>query len=210
MDVEEIMKAPFLATEHGDTEGVASLVDANPGVLSLFWQGKTLLMHAAANNQVGVMSLLLERGAAIDAVREEDFPTALCHAVANGHAEAVAFLLDGGADIRGGFFLYAPVLTTASRKGHLAVVKLLMKHMERLGMDIRTHGRSALEHACRGGHVAVVRALLLAGADYNHIRSNWQPKFFGRFHAHHELIEVRVLVHITSHACGSGNAGDVA
>jgi hypothetical protein len=203
MDMAEIMKAAFLATEHGDTEGVADLVDANPGLPSLFWQGKTLLMHAAARNQVGVMGLLLERGADIDdAIGRYCGPTALCYAAENGHVEAVIFLLDAGADIGRGVGSYAPALGAASRHGHLAVVKLLMKHMEGLRMDVGRHGGNALEHACRGGHVAVVRALLLAGAtgaDHVGFMSATAPKFIARFNGHHEcleLIEVRVLVHI--------------
>lgn len=198
MDIAEIMKVTRLATEHGYKYRVASFLNAHPQLLSLIWQGETLLMCAAAKNQVGVMSLLLERGAAIDAAGWNGGPTALCCAAENGHVEAVVFLLDSGANISRGVGLHAPALRAACRNGHLPVVKLLMKHMEKLGMDIRTKGGDALENACRGGHVAVVRLLLLAGV--NHTSGfGTMPKFIARFNGQHEcleLIEVRVLVDV--------------
>jgi ankyrin repeat protein len=163
----DLIKAAFRAAEEGDAEGLATMLDGTSQLLlSTMWGRKTLLTLAAARNQVCVLRLLLERGAPIDATND-DGRTALQCAVIHGHEDVVAHLLDAGADPTKRDLSTCTVLIRAAEYGHLAVVKLLLRHVDRCGVNVRTEqGQTALWWACRFGHVEVVQALLLAGADH--------------------------------------------
>eukprot|EP01043_Picozoa_sp_COSAG02_P106465 COSAG02_NODE_42466_length_384_cov_0.905263_1_plen_109_part_10 len=60
---------------------------------------RTALIHAAVNNNVDVMQVLVDAGAHIDRVGERNY-TALMRAVELGNLKAVRFLLDNGAYLK--------------------------------------------------------------------------------------------------------------
>lgn len=81
----------------GDIEAVASLleeVDVNAQL-----NGRTALYFAAIKGHVGMVKLLLERGADVNAVRQSDGSTALHGAVEHEHAEVVLILLRSRANV---------------------------------------------------------------------------------------------------------------
>ncbi|MHB9117021.1 MAG: ankyrin repeat domain-containing protein [Burkholderiales bacterium] len=79
----------------GDTSILQRLLDEGVPIDS---PGVNALMYAAANGQNGALSLLLARGAKVNA-QTEDGTTALMLAARNGNLEAVKILLENHADV---------------------------------------------------------------------------------------------------------------
>jgi ankyrin repeat protein len=164
----------FEAIDSGDARTVSMLLDARPTLLEkkvstggvyvhrlCSSDELTPLMYAARADELGLVKLLLRRGAKINA---ESFfsQTALHFAAESGHAGVVAYLLYSGAQPRN----HSPTpLMYASMKGHGRVVPLLLEHMGGQGLETRDgYGFTALHWAARQGHVEVVVHLLRHGA----------------------------------------------
>jgi ankyrin repeat protein len=166
MAAQDPIAAIHTAAIVGNTVGVARMLDEDPGLLSSKFGGNTLLTHAAWNCHVGVVRLLLARGADIHAPNDVG-DTALHLAAENGNEEVVSILLGSGADVfKRGEARLIPLIS-ASSSGHMAVVQLLLRYMGGCALDERSQaGRTALWWAYLHGHVDVGRALLIAGADH--------------------------------------------
>jgi ankyrin repeat protein len=167
MDEEEIHLI-FRTVEGGDVEEVARLLDAEPHLMEALNpdDDQTPLIMAAERGHVGMVRLLLERGADVNAGSLSG-DTALHEAAARGHEEVVSILLGCGADhSRMDVILGGTPLIFASRHGHLGVARQLLQVGE-CGLDEGDDdGCTALWWACARGHAEVARALLLAGADH--------------------------------------------
>jgi ankyrin repeat protein len=159
----------FQAVEIGDVDEVERLLDAEPHLLEARDEGRcdaTPLAVAADEGHVGVVRLLLGRGAEVKAVgRNGDTP--LHDAAARGHEEVVNVLLSSGADSsiksHDGF----TALMRAAWRGHVGVVKQLLQHMQGRGLNERENeGGTAVLWACWHGYMEVLRLLLLTGADH--------------------------------------------
>lgn len=94
-----------------------------------------LLMHAARNNAIEMMSFLLSKGADIN-VRDKCNDPAVAASAYYGHVEATEFLIENGAD-----------LTTKSTSGGPCVA-----------------GSTAVSYATKRGHDNIAEMLLKAGA----------------------------------------------
>jgi ankyrin repeat protein len=166
MAAEPVMEAVFRAAREGDVDMVAGMLDEDPGLLSSVWTGDTLLLTAVQHAPVNLARLLLERGAEINQANEYGV-TALHYAVFRRHVAMVSTLITRGADPFRKAYQGQTALMCASLGGDMAVVRLLLRSMGGAQLNERTEGgRTAVWHACRGGHADVVRALLLAGADH--------------------------------------------
>jgi ankyrin repeat protein len=176
MDAEEAVHAFFTVIRGGHVEEVARLLDADPQLLEARYEEEeedeeeeddcTPLMVAAIHRHVGVLRLLLERGADVNASDDMDY-TALHHAADEGHEEVVSILLSRGADSSRRSFTGLTALIIASRCGRLGIVRQLLQHTAGRGLDERDyHARTALWWACGRAHVEVARFLLLAGANH--------------------------------------------
>ena len=89
------------------------------------WHGVTYLHKLAAIGDVEKSALLLDRGAAIEAVDDEWCSTPLGWAARWGHRDLAAFLLERGADPRGGGAEWATPLARAEKAGHQEIVEML-------------------------------------------------------------------------------------
>jgi ankyrin repeat protein len=183
------------ATGANDIETVAQMLDEDRRLLSSMCEGETPLSRAIRREHVGMVRLLLERGADANTV-DADGILALHIAAMRGYEDVVSLLLASGADAsrvsRPGW----TALMQASYSGHVGVVRLLLRSMGERGLDVRSNrGWTALWLACCRGHADVVRVLLLAGADHT-IPSTYgeTPRQIAQRNNHHQcvaLIEVR-------------------
>ena len=89
------------------------------------WHGVTYLHKLAAIGDVEKSALLLNRGAAIEAIDDEWCSTPLGWAARWGHRDLAAFLLERGADPRGGGAEWATPLARAEKAGHGDIAEML-------------------------------------------------------------------------------------
>jgi ankyrin repeat protein len=92
-------------------------VDAN----HMNWHRFTVLHHVSAEGDVAKATLLLDHGAAIDAVDEEYRSTPLGIAARFGRREVVALLLARGADPNASGAPWSTPLAWARKKGHAEI-----------------------------------------------------------------------------------------
>jgi uncharacterized protein len=115
--VPEVSKwGPEYYFKHADIAALLLERGMNPNHMD--WRRFTLLHHFAAKGDAVKMRLLLDHGAAIDAVDEEYRSTALGCAVRWKQREAAALLLERGADPNRADALWATPLSWARKKGH--------------------------------------------------------------------------------------------
>jgi ankyrin repeat protein len=166
MAAQEAVEPIFRAVDNGDTEGVARMLDEDPRLLSASLWGDTLLVRAAERPSIGMVRLLLEKGADINAANAYG-RTALHLAATYANDELASILLWSGADPSSRSISGTTPLYLASFLGYEALVRVLLRHMRGRGVDERTtDGFTALWRACLKGHAEIVRALLLGGADH--------------------------------------------
>jgi ankyrin repeat protein len=116
------------------------------------------LINAAIKGETEAVRRLAEEGARLDAL-DQGGGTALARAAENNHIDTVLLLLDLGADPRrAGNEISGPPLVAAARRGHGAIVDLLLERTSP-GKDELT---SALANAKMDA--SIVTALLHAGA----------------------------------------------
>ncbi|MEL1266276.1 ankyrin repeat domain-containing protein [Pseudoxanthomonas putridarboris] len=148
---------------HGRPDAVTTLLanGADPRVAD--GEGNTPLHHAARSSDPGVVALLRDAAAELDALNHDGL-TPLGVACVAGNWRLAKFLLERGArpDPQGG----QPVLlaAAATEEDDPAGVQLLLKHKAKV--DARDgNRRSALHEAAFAGHVEIVATLIAAGAD---------------------------------------------
>jgi len=113
----------------------------------------------------------------------------LLKAVDAGDVRTVASFLDRGLDPNTTDLSGHTLLMTASRLGHLELVKLLVAR--KAGVTRRSpQGDTALMFAALKGHVAVVQLLITHGAQVQH--DGWTPLHYAAFEGRAEI--VRLLV----------------
>jgi ankyrin repeat protein len=128
--------------------------------------GKTPLIWAADEGHVEVVEYLLGRPATDVNAKTTDKVGALTFACCRGHLEVVKLLVEAGARVDAGASPSNKLgaLVSAAFGGNVQVVKYLLG---RTGVDIEAKtvsGERALDVACRGGHLEVVKLLVAEGA----------------------------------------------
>ncbi len=115
--------APYYYFKHERTAAFLLQHGMDPNHMN--WHRVTLLHHMAAEGEMGKARLLLEHGAAIDAIDEEYRSTPLGLAARRGQLAMVDFLLARGADVHRAGMPWATPLAWAMKKGHDAVATRL-------------------------------------------------------------------------------------
>jgi ankyrin repeat protein len=154
------------AIREGNEEEVIRLLDADPALLEgENGRGNRPVALAALYGQLGVVTLLIERGASLNTTAARG-RTALHYAAGWGYEEVAALLLDKGAHANSRDQYGTTPLMRACVNGNLSVVRMLLQHRQGQGLQERSdRGWTALHNAASSGHEEVVRFLLLAGAD---------------------------------------------
>ncbi|XP_076848321.1 cortactin-binding protein 2 [Brachyhypopomus gauderio] len=166
--------------------------------------GHTLLLQAASQGNVTLLSMLLNQDPPMDISHlHQDLTSALFSAARNGHTECLNLLLTLGAcpdapDING-----LTALHMAAMGGHHGCVRSLLGRGAEVDREC-TAGRTPLFLACEHGSTECVRVLLDAGADHSHITADNCTAL----HAAVSLGHVGALKHLLYHPSpGPGTGG---
>ncbi|XP_051726214.1 cortactin-binding protein 2 [Ctenopharyngodon idella] len=134
--------------------------------------GQTLLLQAASQGNVTLLSMLLNQDPLLDIHhRHHELTSALISAALNGHTDCLNLLLTSGASAEAADKTGFTPLHAAAENGHHGCVKALVK----CGADLEkecSQGRTPLYLACEQGHVECVKVLLDAGADRSHVTTD--------------------------------------
>lgn len=128
------------------------------------WRGKSVLMHAASHNFGGMVRLLIEHKARVDASDYTGGATALMLAARNGSLAAVEELVEAKANVLAATPQGTTVLMQAIANGTISVVAAVI----RAGADVNAkdkNGACAMSIAASTGNSQVVRLLGAAGAE---------------------------------------------
>ncbi|XP_060779898.1 cortactin-binding protein 2 isoform X3 [Neoarius graeffei] len=148
---------------------VPSLTCGDPVPLD---DGHTLLLQAASQGNVTLLSMLLNQDPSMDVSHlQQDLTSALFSAAQNGHTECLKLLLNFGASAdapdENGF----TSLHITAANGHHGCVRALLEHGTEVEREC-VRGRTALILATEHGNAECVRALLDAGANRSHITAD--------------------------------------
>ena len=137
--------------------------------------GRTALILAAHMGQTEIVSLLLQKGADVNARDNTDeYPqsrgiTAFVRAVGRNHIDVVRLILSQPKkiDINGKFMQGATVLCIAIENDNLDMVKLLVSNGAKINMPGKT-GTFMLEGTLDNKNFAILEYLIAKGADVNY------------------------------------------
>ena len=122
------------------------------------------LVQSAFDGQLAKVQVLVEKGAAVDAVGGKD-RTALMWAAANGHTEVVKYLHSKGADINAKDGDNQTALMLATRRSYVPTVEFLLENGAEVNVQSFKQQISALMIAAAVGSETIVQMLLDHGAD---------------------------------------------
>jgi len=117
----------LLACQDGDDDKVDRILESGEvGVNAADESGITAAQVAAANDQLGVLKLLVKYHANINQTNNVGW-TPLLQACWHGHTNIAQYLIEQGVDVNKRNKYGASALTVAASSGHLSVVRLLLE-----------------------------------------------------------------------------------
>ena len=162
-----------LAARYGNLDIVALLLSRGVNFNELSTFISEALPEASLKGHEGLVRLLLDKGADVNAQRDDLLGSPLQAASLNNHLNVMRLLLDKGADVNAqNDGVYGTALEAASVHGHENAVRLLLDN----GADVNVQsGRcgTALQAASAMGHETIVRLLLDKRADVNVQNDDW-------------------------------------
>jgi ankyrin repeat protein len=205
------METFFETVEEGNEGEVAKLLNTDPGLLEKTnHKGFGPLVVAARNRQLGVVKLLIGRGADVNATGASGM-TALHGAAIGGDEETVAFLLGQGAQANSRIPTGITPLILAYHMGNIGVVRVLLQHIGTHVMEeTDKQGWRALHWVAYSGHEAVATFLLEQGAQANSrdVRGN-TPLMLACFEGHTGVVRM-LLRHVGLQALEEANEAGMA
>jgi ankyrin repeat protein len=136
---------------------------------------KTSLHSASYGGNIGIVEVLLERGADINGC-DENGQSPLIMAASGGRVDVVRLLIERGAEVDSRNRWGWTALLFASRLGHLEVSRVLIDHGA--NVSARKLDRSTPLHLSVGiGHLEIVNLLLEHGADVYAVNDNGETPY---------------------------------
>ncbi len=158
------------AASANDVAAIRSLLAAGAAIDARDGQGQTALLIATRADHVAAAAALIEAGADVNAKdRIQDSP--YLYAGARGHLQILKLTLAHGADLRSTNRYGGTALIPAAERGHVETVRTLIAAGVAVDHVNNLHWTALLEAIILGkggpNHVAIVQALVDAGADVN-------------------------------------------
>ncbi len=151
---EELLDAAL----NGETLRVTELLQAGADPNTTDYDGWTVLMSAADQNNLEMAKALLDSGASIDLIEEEYENTALTVAITGGYVEMAKLLLDHQADPNlQDSYGWTPLMTAASHGDESAVMLLLEYGADPSTID--DSGWAASDYALESGYEELAEKL---------------------------------------------------
>lgn len=159
--------ALHIAAKRGYDQLAQLLSDHGADVnMKITQKSMTPLMFAARGGHTGTASILIGKGASVNAADSEG-KNPLLLACEAGHTDTVSMLMDNGADFNAESREGVTPLMAAALKGQLPVVKLLIERGVPYDARSKKQGFSALWTASMKGRTQVIDYLWQTGADVN-------------------------------------------
>lgn len=148
--------------------------------------GTTALIAASENGHLGIVTLLIDKGARIDLARHSDGLTALMSASQSGNVDIVKLLLDAGNDINSYTKDFGKnALMIACFHGNTDVVEYLVERGAKINYASAYDGRTALIEASCNGHKDIVEILFGKGAKLNmRTKTGHTAVYYAEKHGH--------------------------
>lgn len=179
----------FRNIKAGDEGTILQLLEADPALLEARDEmlNLTPLAMAASRGLPGLMRLLIQMGADVNALGFIGRTPLHYAALRRDNEESVALLLTHGAQKTIRDQMHWTPFMMACLRGHLGSVRLLVHHMGGQGLDDKDlDGHTALHLASERGRKEVVTFLLLSGADPTILNNKgktprqWAQEYDGR------------------------------
>jgi ankyrin repeat protein len=140
-------------------------LDSSPDLLNApYKSGRTLLQDAAFTGDLGLIEILLKRGALVDKRVNGTGPTALFFAVQAANKKAAEALIKAGADLNFDAGDGSP-LHVAAMNGFTGISELLIANGAQVNGVTKTDRATPLHLAAGKGQLEEIRLLLEKGAD---------------------------------------------
>jgi ankyrin repeat protein len=160
------------ASEKGDVEAVKSLLNKGVYIHAQDKQGRCALVAAAYKNHLEIVDLLIAAGADVN-MKDNTIQSAYLISTMEGHGyiDLLKKILKAGGDVHSTDSDNGTGLIRASDRGHVEIVKELLKTDIRVNHINRMGWTALFEAILLGGgderHMEIVRLLVDAGADFN-------------------------------------------
>lgn len=162
------------ATKYGNTDIVGTLLRNGAKLNAVDTDNRTPLMLATRNEDENIIRKLLEPRQEHEnnhlEIKDDDGNTPLMWAVTNEFAAGVDLFIRAGADCNTRSSTHATPIIAASSMGNREIVSVLLRPENRTELDIDAQddeGQTALHHAIRENHPAVVKLLMEAESKAN-------------------------------------------
>ncbi|XP_064647015.1 serine/threonine-protein phosphatase 6 regulatory ankyrin repeat subunit B-like, partial [Lineus longissimus] len=181
--------------------------------------GRSPLSYAVRRGDYGVVRLLIENKADVNAIdnKDDDGSSPLSYAAEEGNIDVVRLLIENKADVHATDNKGRSPLSYAAEEGNIDVVRLLIENKADVNAT-DNEGSSPLSHAVQGGNIDVVRLLIENKADVHATDNEGRSPLShavqgGNIDVVRLLIENKADVHATdnkgrsplSYAAGRGN-----
>ncbi|MES3035784.1 MAG: ankyrin repeat domain-containing protein [Gemmatimonadota bacterium] len=163
--------AMFVAARAGDLTTVQHLTQRSPRLATIEYNYTPPIHFAVREGHLDVTRHLLDHGADL-AYRSCPFQESLLTFADDRGHEAVTALLRTHLSARFALAADTQAIIAAAGAGDLAAVEAELARNPGLSRASNETGDTALHHAAKHGHLAVVRALLTSGADGDAVRGD--------------------------------------
>ena len=161
--IQKAQDALIAAARQGDVGQIRAQIQAGADVNARDGAQRTALLNAVRAGQLAAVRALIEAGARLDE-RDQDGRTGLMEAARRKEAMPAVDLVAAGADVNVADKEGWTALMFATREGTLAAARAIIRSPRQSSLDALAKETSALSLAAERGRLALVRALVDAGA----------------------------------------------